>query len=256
MGARNIPASPGLQDNARSEKISTAIVSNPSAVGASHRAAQHTAPNFELDSLYHLILSSSSEPDKNLIQILSAILILPSGHLSPSPKCIELVLGLPMERVDASLRAMNSLLFVRGREDEIRFLHTSFTDYLLDRTRSGKFYIDLSAQKHGIARSWLQSLAGKIGTYSSDELDDDTIKGFLTEWIAFCIPLPRPTKDLLDELRNVDLTAVFSCKYGYRAQDAAEREAVARDWQELFGGLASWVAKAVRISFCRYLLSC
>ncbi|KAK1235004.1 hypothetical protein PQX77_001782 [Marasmius sp. AFHP31] len=249
MAARNIHGSPGLQDNAGSEGIAgqniSTTISSPSAVGASHEAAQHTSPNLELDSLYHLILSSSPEPDKNLLQVLSAILILPSGHLSPSPKCIELVLGLPLEKVDASLRAMNSLLFVRGQEDEIRFLHTSFTDYLLDRKRSGKFYVDLSAQKHEIAREWLRNLAAsEMESYSSEQLNGDNIKGFFTGWIDFCASLPRSTTDLLDELRHVDLAAVFSCKYGYRVQDTSERETVTRDWQELFGGLVPWVAKA------------
>ncbi|KAK1225019.1 hypothetical protein PQX77_012052 [Marasmius sp. AFHP31] len=183
-------------------KISTAEVSTSSAVGASHKTAQHGAPNLELDSLYHLILTSSPDPNENLTQTLAPILILPSAHLSPSPKCIELVLGLSR---------------MRHYERYIRCW------ILVDRTRSGRFYIEVSAQKHGIAREWLRSLAvSRTGTYSADQLEDVTITDFLTGWIDFCASLPVPTTDLLGELQNVD-------KYRYRAQDAAERETADRN---------------------------
>ncbi|KAK1215892.1 hypothetical protein PQX77_021486 [Marasmius sp. AFHP31] len=225
MTTRKISDSSSLRGSVRTQNTAEVSIYTASPVGASHKTAQHGAPNLELDTLYHLILTSSPDPNKNLVQILAAILILPSAHLSPSPKCIELVLGL-----SRCVATSGTFVDTRGREDEIRFQHTSFTEYLLDRTRSGRFYTNVSAQKHGIAREWLRSLAvSRIGTYSADQLENDTMNEFLTGYIGFCASLPVPTSGLLDQLQNVDLATVFFCKYRYRAQDAAEREIADRN---------------------------
>ncbi|KAJ8091666.1 hypothetical protein PM082_020901 [Marasmius tenuissimus] len=199
------------------------------------------SPYFELDAQYDHIISAVSDTDK-VLQILAAIVVL-SPYLESSPVCIELVLGLPSGQVTLALRMMHLVLNVGGQEDRVTIHHTSFREYLLNRTR-GKLWIDISAQEHRLAREMLRNLSvEKMGSYSSDQLDNS----FFVGWIEFCESLPRPTKDLLDELRNVDLEAVFFCKYRYRVQEASssfERKTAVMDWKDLFGELVSWVAKA------------
>ncbi|KAJ8084916.1 hypothetical protein PM082_003693 [Marasmius tenuissimus] len=124
-----------------------------------------TSPYHQLDALYDLILSANPNYD-DVLSILRAILRLPSD-LQPSPAHIELFLGLPMGQVTLTLRAMHSVLDIRGWKDIIRIYHTSFRDYLVDRTRSRHFHIDLDTQTDlALTRQWLQSLAtDKVRTY-------------------------------------------------------------------------------------------
>ncbi|KAL0072243.1 hypothetical protein AAF712_000003 [Marasmius tenuissimus] len=122
-----------------------------------------TSPYQQLDVLYDLILSVHPNRE-DFFYVLAAVFVL-SKYLR-SPACIELVLGLPEGQVALTLRGMHSVLVINGPEDEIGVHHTSFSDYLHDRTRSLEFYIDVEEQRPRIARQWLQNLtADRIQTY-------------------------------------------------------------------------------------------
>ncbi|KAK1231101.1 hypothetical protein PQX77_005790 [Marasmius sp. AFHP31] len=177
-----------------------------------HRPGALESPYRDLDALYHFVVHLN--PDRQIVvNILAAILILPS-YLPSSPTYIELVLGLDRGQVLMSLRPMHSVLNVRGPNDDIQIYHTSFRDFLLDQDRSGDFYINEPVQKLAIARKWLQNLsASKVGTYSFDQLCDIQTRHFFTQWIPLCSSIPEPTRDLLEDLRNVDLAYVFFCKH-------------------------------------------
>ncbi|KAK1226015.1 hypothetical protein PQX77_011014 [Marasmius sp. AFHP31] len=109
------------------------------------------SPSYELDRIYHIILRNAN-PDHDMVRlILAAILVLP-GYLEPTPAHIELLSGLPAEEVADTLRAMRSVLSVRGSCDAICPFHTTFRDFLVDRTRSRNFHVDMNTQKHAIAR--------------------------------------------------------------------------------------------------------
>ncbi|KAK1230423.1 hypothetical protein PQX77_006489 [Marasmius sp. AFHP31] len=148
-----------------------------------HRTSQ--SPYYELDSLYNVILDANPDHDAVLL-ILAAILVLPD-YLKPSPANIELLLGLPSGQVALTLRAMYSVLDVRGAEDVIVVYHTSFTDYLHDPARSRDFHVDIQAQRITIARKWLQQLTESgmrtfglvswIGKYEESEIagSDDRV---------------------------------------------------------------------------------
>ncbi|KAJ8072596.1 hypothetical protein PM082_016155 [Marasmius tenuissimus] len=123
-----------------------------------------TSPYRQLDALYHTILSANPAHEE-IISILSAILILPP-HLKPTPSHLELLFGLPAGQVTLALRGMYSVLDIHDSGFEIRLLHTSFREYLLDPTRSHDFHIDVRTQVHALARQWLQKLTtSKIKTY-------------------------------------------------------------------------------------------
>ncbi|KAK1219513.1 hypothetical protein PQX77_017766 [Marasmius sp. AFHP31] len=226
----------------------TAEVSISSAVGASHKTAQHSAPNLELDSLYHLILTSSPDPNENLTQILAAILILPSAYLSPSP--VPRV-GFRPKSMRYYERYIRCWIFVGGR---MRFGFNVPPSRIICSTGRGLggfisscLLRNMELRESGFGVSLVVGLGrteafSYVCVHSADQLENDTIKGFLTGWTGFCASLPIPTTDLPSVLRNINLAPLFFCKYRYRAQDTAERETVDRDRQDLFGALVSWVA--------------
>ncbi|KAK1233990.1 hypothetical protein PQX77_002819 [Marasmius sp. AFHP31] len=211
-----------------------------------------TSPYHELDALYHVILNAN--PDhKSVLLILAAIFILPS-YMDPSPACIELLLGLPSGGVALTLRAMYSVLNIRGWGDKIGIYHTSFREFLTEQYRSRDFYIDIASKKHDIAGQWLRNLSvSKMATYSFDQFYAFETKRFFTQWIKFCISIPAPTRELLDDLRNVDLASVFSCQQplantGWQAlrdERSCLFESDAWGWPDMFAELYSWVEKYV-----------
>ncbi|KAL0568386.1 hypothetical protein V5O48_013593, partial [Marasmius crinis-equi] len=91
-----------------------------------------------LDVLYHNILAANPNT-KRLILILGFILHPPIYQVT-NPRFIEILLGLPEGQVNLELCAMHSILNIR--DSAIDILHTSFSDFLHDKSRSGDFYID------------------------------------------------------------------------------------------------------------------
>ena len=59
-----------------------------------------------------------------------------------SPNHIEHFLGLQRGDVRRFLYDMESLLTIGKDDEDIQFFHASLSDYLFDRSRSGRFWID------------------------------------------------------------------------------------------------------------------
>ncbi|KAK1227313.1 hypothetical protein PQX77_009698 [Marasmius sp. AFHP31] len=202
------------------------------------------SPYQELDALYNTVLSANPNRDKvhpiiAVIVVLSDLKIpsmrwplpMSGGRLAPTPILIELLLGLPSGQVALRLRGMHSVLNIRGRDDEISVHHTSFWEYLLDQTRSGHFHIDIDTQKYVIARQWLQNLTtGKVRKYSPSQLYSDGTGEFFIGWIRLCTSIPKPSRDLLDDLWNVDLASTS-------VRIKSDR------WDNKFKELIQWVEK-------------
>ncbi|KAK1222939.1 hypothetical protein PQX77_014216 [Marasmius sp. AFHP31] len=117
-----------------------------------------SSPFPELDRLYHITLSTNPDRSK-LLSVLAAIFIAGPFLLKPSPELIEGLLHLAPGEVDLTLRAMHSVLDIRGGWDVIKSFHTSFPDYLFDRSRSGIFFIDKAAWTDFLALRWVQALS-------------------------------------------------------------------------------------------------
>ncbi|KAJ8080337.1 hypothetical protein PM082_017170 [Marasmius tenuissimus] len=178
-----------------------------------------TSPFHELDILYNTILKASAAPER-VHAILTAILVLSaySSFIKPSPAHIELLLGLSTGQVALTLRGMHAVLHINGWADKIHIHHTSFRDYLVDPSRSQKFYIDPSAQKHFIMQQWLEKLTtSKMRAYSNDQLYGlDTMPVFVL-WLDYCnYWFPKPTRELLECLQNVDLSSTLICEHLWR----------------------------------------
>ncbi|KAK1233271.1 hypothetical protein PQX77_003575, partial [Marasmius sp. AFHP31] len=186
------------------------------------------SPYPQLDALYDVIVSANPELEE-LLPILAAILVLPT--LAKSPACIELVLGLSTGQVALALRAMHSVLDIGDWGAYIKLYHASFRDYLTEQTRSRHFHIDMPTWTNDITRRWLQNLTtSKIRSYSVDQLHGKVeTKPFFTEWIGFCNgSIPKPSRELLEDLSNVDLAFSY-----FRKEDEG--------WEGMFEPLDSWV---------------
>ncbi|KAF8914407.1 hypothetical protein CPB84DRAFT_90707 [Gymnopilus junonius] len=105
-------------------------------------------PFEQLDLLYSAILSVIDSADlQRTLHILALLFLLPSWLLlfkpSNSPKFLEKLLGLQAGDVRRLLFGLESLLTVdRGDESSIRIFHTSLSDYLFDKSRARRFWID------------------------------------------------------------------------------------------------------------------
>ncbi|KAL0570101.1 hypothetical protein V5O48_011861 [Marasmius crinis-equi] len=206
-------------------------------------AQRRTKSSFqELDRLYHVILDANPDHD-TILTILAVLLLSPHKEMDEeertrSPEWLELLLGLSSGEIFLKLRAMHSVLEIQGPKDPIRVHHTSFTDYLFDPTRSGKFYIvgqqyvlagrwapalpreiqsgefhiDDVTWRTVLAERWLQALSREgIGEYSLDKLTSHPTNLFFPSWIRFCTSLPTPNRGFLDGLRNFKIDALCFC---------------------------------------------
>jgi len=109
-------------------------------------------PFAQLDFLYtHITTNANNQHD--LLKVLGQLLIaceMPSGDdifgspaNSSSPKRLEAILGLKPGGIRWILTDMHSLLKIGSNSDDIKILHASFPDFLLDKSRSQNFRVDL-----------------------------------------------------------------------------------------------------------------
>jgi len=98
-------------------------------------------PFVELDALFTHILSSIE--DIGLVLEVLSLLLTVVGVATSSH--VEGLLSCDQGEIQLLLIDLHSIIRVpESGTDEVRILHASFRDYLLDRSRSGPFYIDLS----------------------------------------------------------------------------------------------------------------
>ncbi|KAJ8073697.1 hypothetical protein PM082_011975 [Marasmius tenuissimus] len=162
---------------------------------------------------------------------------------------------------------MYSVLDIQGKGDRIHLYHTSFREFLVDRNRSRNFHIDIETQTPIITRKWLQNLtASRLRTYSVEQLYSKETEAFFMVWIDFCRrSFPRPSWDVLNDLKNIDLSSVFLCQHvlhrkprpQYRAEGEHGIAVIERtipglsttffayhaDWSQTFQGLHRWMEK-------------
>jgi len=118
------------------------------------RPPQKDLPFAELDALYSHIFTSVEEIEP-VLEILSLFLI--SAPFPPSPPTIEEFLFLQPGDVELYLGDLSSLVNIVP-EQEIKILHASLADFLLDHTRSKEFWINPRSRHTMFARRCLQLL--------------------------------------------------------------------------------------------------
>jgi hypothetical protein len=109
-------------------------------------------PFAELDALYMGILSSV-EDIKATLRLLGVFIL---ADLSPkTPEVVGEFMFLDPGEVECLLFDLASVIECVDKDTEIRMLHASFPDFLLDRSRSEEYYIGSSLMHMEIAQIYL-----------------------------------------------------------------------------------------------------
>jgi len=119
------------------------------------RPPQKELPFAELDALYTHILGSVEDVER-VLEILSLLLFFHRVQQVWNSSQIEEMLSL--QHGDAKLHLGDLSSIVNTELNTIRILHASFTDFLVDPTRSKQFWINPPARHTVFARQCLQSL--------------------------------------------------------------------------------------------------
>ena len=113
-------------------------------------------PFAELDALYNQIFTSVIRIEKALDIFMVLILF---RELPPRPDILDHFFSYRPGLTRAILSDLHSILHLPSQEDrtgEIKILHASLSDFLLDTKRSGRFFIDLTKSCIAIARKVLE----------------------------------------------------------------------------------------------------
>ena len=116
-------------------------------------------PLAELDLFYSHILNSVADIDK-VVDVFSVLLLV--QFWTKTKNIIEEFLFYKPGEVDIILCDLHSLVLLPSPGDdqtELRIFHASFPDFLLDRSRSGKFFIDIRQASTKITTLCLKHLS-------------------------------------------------------------------------------------------------
>ncbi|KAF8167120.1 hypothetical protein B0H34DRAFT_1212 [Crassisporium funariophilum] len=132
----------------------------------------------DLDHLYTQILSVYPNP-KAIVEILGILLAL---HCPQPSDVIEDILGVESGEVKLVFRGLHSLVWFPGdqaenfsRDDDaecksgIRLHHASFQDYLVDKDRSGQFFIEISEFQNRLTMAGFALITSSIVKTSRHE---------------------------------------------------------------------------------------
>ncbi|KAF8178713.1 hypothetical protein BJ912DRAFT_1146197 [Pholiota molesta] len=166
-------------------------------------------PFAQLDSLYDLILSSVEDITR-VLEILALVFLQTgySGRLSVD--FIETLLGYEPGDIAAALNDMHALVQVptsdSHTDNKLRLYHASLHDFLMDKSRTERFFLDVRLRHTDLARSLLRY----ISTASEKEYEDKhRFSAILDEFICHYLEVTH-TEELVNDLKNFSLTTVLS----------------------------------------------
>ncbi|CAA7262179.1 unnamed protein product [Cyclocybe aegerita] len=168
-------------------------------------------PFTELDTLYHHILSSVYDIEK-VLEILSLLTLTSSFDFPRSPSMIEILFFYKYGEVYTVLAGMHSIIYVPspdGEEGELRLLHASLSDFLLDEQRSVEFFIDPSQAHNRFSRHYIRHLKALLDNYENKKAlsrPQQIARRFLLRECS----QSSATEDLLQALAGFDIEAFLN----------------------------------------------
>jgi hypothetical protein len=126
------------------------------------------SPFAELDALYCQMFSAVATVNvEDTLEVLSILFLADIKYVEKSPRAIERFLTYNPGRVRIILSDLHSAVGLPEEDDgPIRVFHASLIDFLLDRARSGNYYIDANAAHSSITRCLLKSITQETGSSS------------------------------------------------------------------------------------------
>ncbi|KAF9267043.1 hypothetical protein L218DRAFT_716008 [Marasmius fiardii PR-910] len=214
----------------------------------------------ELDNLYWVILSTNSDRE-GLLAILASIFILPIAKISPTPRFIELLLGLPNGQVVLTLRPLHAVLHIDGPCDAIIAFHASFSDYLFHEARSGEFFLDQMEWHDIMVHRWFDflieqctlQLHGPGGSHESN-FDSAEVMVFWENWPSFCAALGSPSEVVISRLQDLNLDALLTTAISLSLLCVKKEHEISRRVHPLLPTL--WCQFEAIISWLRVSLTC
>ncbi|KAG7093421.1 hypothetical protein E1B28_007103 [Marasmius oreades] len=163
----------------------------------------------ELDAFYHVALSISAElvGHDMLLHILAAILLL--SYDLRFPYFIRLLLQLRREALYQALQPMDTMINVNNGTILIGNKYSTFRDFLFDRERSKRYFVEEDYQKDFLAQRFLRLFQTDDSLAQAGSVSDvsDILAG---RWARICTDVDNPTEGLLFELYHMDLGAVLA----------------------------------------------
>jgi hypothetical protein len=96
-------------------------------------------PFADLDSLYQEILKSTRDP-KGTLRIIGLLLFLKNEHARMP--LIQHLVGLERGNLESLLYDVHSIIDIDDRRFSIRAAHATLIDFIMDRSRSGDYFLD------------------------------------------------------------------------------------------------------------------
>lgn len=122
-----------------------------------------------LDDMYHLVLKDMIDPSEKVQERFRSVMRQVLGTREPLPRLAlnQMRSGFPNEtdrsyQVETILVPLAALLTGIDMLEPVRPLHTSFRDFLLDESRSGNFYIDMTNVDHTLAFAALKVMEQQL----------------------------------------------------------------------------------------------
>jgi hypothetical protein len=185
-------------------------------------------PFAEMDALYSHILFSASD---NIDKILEIITVMSFHSISrdspldrrPTMEFLELFLSYRHGEVLMALSDMHSIISVPSPDQHdtpLRYFHASFGDFLIDRSRSGDFFLDPGVAYRKVTTWLLKEMerpSSSIVDFSmlllSDQCLPDMNTRYLGEEIAYHCIKSTPTLEFLLKLGGFDMS-LLSFQFG------------------------------------------
>ncbi|KAL0576253.1 hypothetical protein V5O48_005735 [Marasmius crinis-equi] len=189
------------------------------------------SPFRPLDVLYEHVLSVNPNRDQ-VVTILGFIVCsLSQTSIFATPNNIELLLNLPRGQVMLALRGMHSVLHIPGPHFPVEILHASFTEFLLDKSRSGFFYVGQAHFRSFAALHVVRYLNKNLFVLKRSPLElksASLLSVVWDQWHALCLDVEKPTEELLSEIERLDWKAM----YGIQTQLAIWNFSTDGDWSK------------------------
>ncbi|KAF8153427.1 hypothetical protein B0H34DRAFT_105261 [Crassisporium funariophilum] len=137
-------------------------------------SSSQDAPYAELDALYsHIFSCVDPERLQQAQEILSLLLLFTGPGFPLTHENVEDMLSLKEGDVVMSLADLSSIVYIPPATDstsEIRLLHASLSDFILDKLRSGIYHIDAPQAHAALTRCCLKHMPKSEDEHSSHSL--------------------------------------------------------------------------------------
>ena len=212
-------------------------------------------PFADLDALYTIIFSSVNIDNIKRAMEVFTFLLFKGPHVNAEMETTEDFLGFRRGELQIILKDLYSIIYVPGasRGSEIlRLFHASLGDFLLDRNRSGEFFMDVGEAYARMTGHCIIHLANSFKSDPGNLLmrcidisltpaftghDRATLKISYPGFMLYC-PKSYPAENLLEDLYHFDFEAYLNGLYGQSS------------WKEPFDSLFSlfeWIRSQVQL---------